>query len=169
MSSSSPVLAAELPARWGRWQRLKNGLIYRVVRLAYEALARVPLALLWPLATLLGTVAYVVDRPDRRRALSQLAAAMPSLSPRERKTIVRGMFVHLARSAVEATHLDTLFSGKRAVRLSAEQRAIIDAALAHGRGVVAVGGHIGNWELLAQLFAAEGYPVTGIAKPLYDP
>lgn len=79
------------------------------------------------------------------------------------------MFVHLAHSAVDLIHLERFTTGKQAVLLSEEQRAVLDTTLALGKGAVAVSGHIGNWELLAQVLASGGYPISSIAKPLYDP
>jgi KDO2-lipid IV(A) lauroyltransferase len=40
----------------------------------------------------------------------------------------------------------------------------VEAALALRRGVLAVTGHVGNWELLAAVFAARGYPLAVVAR-----
>ncbi len=50
-----------------------------------------------------------------------------------------------------------------------EDRAVLDRALAKGRGVVFVSGHVGNWELLARRVAMAGYPSQSIAKETSDP
>ena len=50
-----------------------------------------------------------------------------------------------------------------------EARAAMDAALARGKGVVFVTGHVGNWELLARYVALEDYPAAVIGKELSDP
>ena len=44
----------------------------------------------------------------------------------------------------------------------------MDAALARGKGVVFVTGHVGNWELLARYVALENYPAYVIGKELSD-
>ena len=93
---------------------------------------------------------------------------MPSLSPGERRRIVRRMFVHLGVCAAEAIHIERLVA-RGEVTLSPEARAVLDAGLAGGKGVVIVSGHVGNWELLGQMVANAGYRVTSIGKPLYDP
>jgi len=165
----SAVLAAELPARWGRLQRLKNGVIYVVLRAVHGLLAALPFRLAEALCVALGALAGVVAVGERRRALVHLAQALPELGPAAHHRIVRAMFVHFGRSLAELTHMDRFVDGPHAVRLSDAQRALFDAALAEGKGAVAVTGHIGNWELLAQVVARAGYPTTTIAKPLYDP
>ena len=45
---------------------------------------------------------------------------------------------------------------------------ILDQALAGGRGVLAITGHVGNWELLAATVAARGYGVSVVARRVND-
>ncbi len=165
----SRVLGAALPARWSAWQRRKNTLIYLLLRLVATLARALPFGWVRAVAVGLGHLAATVDLSDRRRALANLAAALPELSARQRRRVVRQMFVHLGISAAEMVHVERFMRGPARVTLPDEMRRLLDAALAEGRGVVAVGGHIGNWELCAQVLAAHGYPMTAIAKPLYDP
>ncbi len=165
----SEVLEAPLPAHWGPWQRAKNAVIYGFVAACLRALAWVPFRAVELFGLGLGVLAPLVARTERRRALEHLAVAFPESSPRERRRLVRRMFRHLGRAAAEVVHLRRFLEGRRAVALSPEQRALLDAAFAEGKGVVAVTGHVGNWELLAQVVAKAGYPITAIAKPTYDP
>ena len=163
------ALTAELPARWGAGQRLKNTVIYVLLRVAVWCVRACPFRVARALGAFLGHLAATVDLRDRRRAERNLARAMPELSVAERRRISRAMFVHLAVSGVEMVHIDRFLSGPTRLRFDDECRALFGAALEQGKGVMAVAGHLGNWELLAQMIAVEGYPVTGIAKPLYDP
>jgi KDO2-lipid IV(A) lauroyltransferase len=45
----------------------------------------------------------------------------------------------------------------------------LEAALARGKGVVFISGHVGNWELLARRVARAGFPSQSIAKETTDP
>jgi KDO2-lipid IV(A) lauroyltransferase len=45
----------------------------------------------------------------------------------------------------------------------------LDAALRSGRGVVALSAHLGNWEVLGAALAASGYPVSVVAREVFDP
>jgi KDO2-lipid IV(A) lauroyltransferase len=45
----------------------------------------------------------------------------------------------------------------------------LDAALAKGRGVIALGAHLGNFCLVGARLAAEGYPVSVLVKPPRNP
>ncbi len=158
-----------LPARWRPWQRRKNHLIYWGVRALVAVLTRLPYIVVKIAARSLAWLALILAEKERRRALTNLASAMPKLSPRERRRIVRGMFLHLGECAAEALCLPRFIVGATAVRLAEAERRVFDEAVAEGKGVVVVCGHIGNWELFGQVTAHAGYDITAIAKPTYDP
>lgn len=166
---SGSVLEAPLPARWTRGQRWKNTLIFWCIRALVAMVRPIPFRVICPLFQVLGWLAAWVDRPDRRRAEAHLAQAFPELGPAVHRRLTRRMFVHLATSAAEALHINRFLSGPHAVALGPECHRVFADALAEGRGAIAVTGHLGNWELLAQVVATAGFPVHTIAKPLYDP
>ena len=159
-------MAPSLPARWRPGQRRKNTAIYWALRATAACLRRLPHGVRDLLGRGLGQLAYAVALPQRRLALRQLAVAMPELSAAQRRRTVRGMFVHLARSAFEL--LDLSGAVARAP-LDAACAEALRAALAQGRGVVVISAHLGNWELLAQATAKAGLPLNVVAKPTYDP
>lgn len=45
----------------------------------------------------------------------------------------------------------------------------LDKALAMGKGVLAMSGHFGNWEMLGPWFTMNGYKVTAVARETRDP
>ena len=109
-------------------------------------------------------VPWILPKP-RATARAQLAKAFPELSDRERERILRQMFRGLGCSMAEiilmdeiADHLDEW--------VGFEGLEVLDRALAQGRGVIAVTGHIGNWELLAAGLGLKKYPLTAIATPV---
>lgn len=51
---------------------------------------------------------------------------------------------------------------KRLVELRGVEN--LDEALAHGRGVIMMTAHYGNWELMGMRVAAEGYAIAGVAR-----
>jgi Kdo2-lipid IVA lauroyltransferase/acyltransferase len=163
------VLDAPLPPHWGILQRLKNHLIYVVVRVAYVVIGLVPFLLSRLLALALGHLAAWVDVKDRRRAEAHLARAMPETTAAQRHEIAHRMFVHFAVSAIELIHTERFLMGKHAIPFPEAARAALTAARQEGHGIVLVGGHIGNWELCGQVIAQAGFKITSIAKPVYDP
>lgn len=114
-------------------------------------------------------MAYRVASWERRIAARQLNDAYGArFSPQRCAMLTRGVFRRLATSAVEAAKMAFCPSFRPNVTISEESRQVLDDALAEGRGVVFVTGHIGNWELMAATLAGWGYPIYTIVKPSYD-
>jgi KDO2-lipid IV(A) lauroyltransferase len=107
---------------------------------------------------------------ERKKALESLAVAFPGRSAAELEALARACFVHLGRMMLELVcveQIDRAISGW--VDWPAEDRAVLDQALAAKKGVVFVSGHVGNWELLARTVSLAGYPCQTIAKETTDP
>lgn len=168
-SQPSASQAIALPAHWGRKQRVKNTGIYYALRCLAGLLKAIPFVLLPGCAWCLGTIGYFLAGRERTRSQQQMQQALPHLNSRQIRRHVHGMFVHLAYSILELWHQKRLLGSKRYIEFLPEDQKLLDETLALGRGAVIAGGHIGNWELLAQTLAHAGYPIAAIAKPLYDP
>jgi KDO2-lipid IV(A) lauroyltransferase len=117
----------------------------------------------------LGSAAYIILYKDRRRALDHLQQALGGeRSPDECRRIAFRSFQNLGRTFFEVLSLDRMKKGDldRLVRFEGEES--LKAAASLGRGVIIVGGHVGNWELLA-LAVAMRHPLAVVAAPIYDP
>ena len=147
-----------MPRRWSRRQRLKNWLLYFLMRCGSAAAERLPIR---GLLRLLGRLAPYLFRREARRAQAQLTATLPHL---DAARTTRRMFAHFAESIWELCRLR-----KSVPSLDGDARRILDEVLAERKGAVVISGHIGNWEILGQAIAAAGYPIATIAKPSYDP
>ena len=165
-NQSSSALDAPLPARWGAMQRAKNTAIYAAIRVSVALLRALPRSVLRGMGSVLARLAAVLAVKDRRRAEAHVRASFPEMTDAEVQRGVRNMFLYLARSAMDALVLDRVLPRSP---LPEAEREMFREALAEGRGVVAVSGHIGNWELCAQSIAAAGFPLSVIASPTYDP
>lgn len=151
-------------------KRLKRFLRYVLIRAALALVYPLPLGLARWLGARLGTLAFLAAGGERRKALKSLARAFPEKSDAERHALARACFRHLAAAAFEVgctaaldRHLETLVAWPEA------DRRVLETALARGKGVVFVSGHVGNWELLARRVARAGYPSQSIAKETTDP
>ena len=80
------------------------------------------------------------------------------------RAIVRGSFVNIGRSAAEFIRLDLIKPRLREL-MTIEGKECLDRALARGKGVILMTGHIDNWELAGARMTAEGYPLV----PIYTP
>ncbi|MCK5690390.1 lysophospholipid acyltransferase family protein [Myxococcota bacterium] len=163
------ILEAPLPKRWGFAQHLKNTVLYVLVRVLYGFVYLLPHKPVAYLLSKLGELGYHLAASDRIKVLAHLKIAFPNKSDEERDAIARKMFAHLGRSAAELIHTAKLIENPDFIVFDEESERIAQEALDEGKGIVAITAHIGNWEMLAQALAIRGFPVTAIAKALYDP
>ncbi|MBJ81106.1 MAG: lipid A biosynthesis acyltransferase [Myxococcales bacterium] len=161
--------SSALPSRWGTIQKMKNTLIYFSLRTLAFILKHTPWLCLKLLARLLAPMAYYIARKETQTALENLEIAFPERPLSERRKIVRAMYDHLAISAMEIIQIEKFVATDNGLSLQPEQEQLFREALAQNKGVVAVTGHIGNWELLAQFLVQQGIPMVTIARPTYDP
>jgi KDO2-lipid IV(A) lauroyltransferase len=111
-----------------------------------------------------GMVRHFLREP-REIAREQLAVTMPERTPAEREKISEEMFRGLGRSMVEILLMDRI-AADLDFWVEGEGLDVMDRALARGRGVIAITGHIGNWELMAAYLGLNNYPLTAIATPV---
>lgn len=151
-------------------KRVKRTLRFLLLRTALALVSALPLAFARRLGERLGRVGFVLAGAEKRKALASLRTAFPAMGEREREQLARECFEHLGRMMFElgcVAQLDPRLDEE--VLWSPEERRVLDEALARGRGVVFISGHVGNWELLARRIAMAGYPSQSIAKETSDP
>jgi Kdo2-lipid IVA lauroyltransferase/acyltransferase len=152
-----------------RSKRLKRFVRYLFIRALLAPVQRIPLRAASWLGERLGGLAFTLAGSQRRKALESIGTAYPEKSNAERSQLARASFRHLGRSVMEMVCIDQFDAQRHAlVEWVPEARAAMDAALARGKGVVFVTGHVGNWELLARFVSLENYPIAAIGKELSD-
>ena len=121
----------------------------------------------------LGELGYRPLGIRKRVVERQIAAAFPDRSRQEVVELARESYRHLGRSSIETALLDSI--GKDGIAKlveTVEGWDLLDDAIARGKGVVLVTGHMGNWELGGAYIAARGVPLDaigrGMANPLFD-
>lgn len=102
----------------------------------------------------------------RRRITDNLALARPDLPEAERRRLIRAVPDNLGRFMIE------LFSPRDFLRVVSETPfegpglAAIEAATAEGRGIIAVSGHFGNYDVFRAGMIQRGYKVGGLYRPM---
>lgn len=119
------------------------------------------------LASVFGSAAAVLMRRKRRIALINLDLAYgDELTEREKRRIVRRMFVHFVRLGLDFVYDSTYWPAASLVRrVPVENAEALEACRAAGKGYVIVTAHSGNWELLCRVLAARGFDLTAVFKP----
>lgn len=143
---------------------------YYVFLWVSRTLARLPPWFTYRLATVIGEVAYLVNRRARRCVQDNLRHVLgPEASPARIRNLARGVFHHTTYyycDLVRLPHLDVVKFSDGLVFHGYER---LDCAVATGRGVILVSGHYGNPELVVQSQAPRGLCVMALTEPLNPP
>jgi KDO2-lipid IV(A) lauroyltransferase len=123
------------------------------------------------LALNIAFLAFDVFRIRRRVTLQNLERAFPDLPPRKRRKVARGAYINLAIVGMEMLQAWKLDPQKviALVDLESGSEALYHDLMKMGKGVVFVGGHYGNWELMAARTAAVGYSSSVIVQSQRNP
>ena len=122
---------------------------------------------------MLGHVAFAPVGIRRRIVEDHLRLAFPDWSPARVSDVAREAYASLGRTFIETAVLPGR-TREQILELVPECVGwdVLEEAHALGRGIIAVSGHIGNWELGGAYIAARGIPVAAItrrmANPLFD-
>jgi KDO2-lipid IV(A) lauroyltransferase len=152
---------------------LSHRIEYVFTRLAVAALRLLPWRGASWIGGRLGRFAY---RPlGIRKGVTerQIAAAFPEFSPERVRDVAERSYDSLGRTSIETAILPGTSREDILARMErVEGWEHVEAALAQGNGIIAVTGHLGNWEFGGAYFAARGIPlaavVRGMANPIFE-
>lgn len=145
---------------------------------------RLEYALAWVLLKLLGAlprplaraagisiawVVYFLHRKLRRVGMRNLELAFPEKTRLERKKILRGVFTSLGRQVAEVCLFPKYTRENVSKVVVYEGFENFERALARGKGVLFLTGHLGAWELSAFAHSLYGYPLNIVMRPLDNP
>jgi KDO2-lipid IV(A) lauroyltransferase len=116
-----------------------------------------------------GRCVFWVDGFHRRIALENLAAAFPSRSSAERRTLAKTMFAHFGALVFELLKFGTLPREQVSALMEVEGLERIQAAHAKGKGVFFITGHFGYWEMQAIAHPFHSPTIAVMARPLDNP
>jgi KDO2-lipid IV(A) lauroyltransferase len=117
----------------------------------------------------LAMLIYVLHGRLRRVGVRNLDLAFPAKSRKEKKQILRGVFVGLGRQLAEFC----LFP--RYTKENVSRVAVYDgfenfaAARARGKGVLFLTAHFGGWEVGSFMHSLNGHPMNIVVRPLDNP
>ena len=112
----------------------------------------------------LGRLIMRMSRKYRERTLKNLNLAFPEWTEQRVQATARGVFEHFGKT------LARFFGGgketKEEIIASVDMHGLelVDEALAQGKGILAITAHFGNWERMAEAFAARGYKISVVAR-----
>ncbi len=115
-----------------------------------------------------GRLLWRIAGSRRKRTLDNLRLAFPEKSESERAAIAQEVFEHFGRSSTDFLQGNswTIESIESSTEISGIEH--IDAALAKGKGVLLITGHLGNWERASAWLSLKGYKLFVIARDADD-
>jgi len=148
---------------------LQHRLEYVLYLAGSAVVERLPAGVADGLGASLGRIAHRLGL-RRETARAQVRAAFPERDDAWVHDVVRQSYEHIGREAMAMLRMSR--TDVRSSWLASAEVVGIDRLLAawgEGRGLVLVGGHLGNWELGAAVLASRDMPVDAIAKRLANP
>ncbi len=157
------VMSTDVGERRPTW---RHRLEYAGLRAVLAVADRVPIERLAGAGALILRVVGPRLR-QHKRALRNLAVAFPDKTPAERAEIAKAMWANMGRTFAETLVLERMAGDPGRIELPDSPAWKLRSD--EPRPVVALGLHMGNWELLAAPFTAFGRQLTGVYKPLDNP
>ncbi len=119
----------------------------------------------------LASLAFKVVKKEREKTIRHLTVAFGGWKkPDEIYKMAGRVFRHFGTVVVDAIRIPVYIRRRQLDDLvSAHGMENMDKALEKGKGVIALTGHFGNWELLGAWMAQNGYPLKVVGRSAYDP
>lgn len=137
---------------------IQHGIEYAAARGALTIAGRLPLGIARAIGASIGTLAFAL-RIRRKVCISNITAAM-GVSQAEAARIMRQSYQNLGRALMEFSAFKRWSREDLLDQVVIEGAEHLEAVRAAGCGAVAVGGHLGCWELAGITIAALGYPTN---------
>lgn len=129
-----------------------NRFTYLLARGVWAFLGVLPLRIVIATGRMAGRIGWYLASHYRRLVRSNLDTAFGAeFSPRQKERIGREHFAGMAGNIAAGACLSRVPAGELRQLVDVEGFEHLIAALSSGKGVVALLGHLGNWELLARL------------------
>ncbi len=143
-----------------------ENLEYGLVRAVSRCLGRMPRGLARGLAGCLAFAVYWCFGRLRRVGMRNLQLALPELSSKARKRILRRVYIHLGWQLVEFCRMTRYTAQNTRDWMRTEGLEHYFAAEARGKGVLIITGHLGAWELSSFYHSLMGHPMGMIIRNL---
>ncbi len=150
-------------------KRIKNWLIYQLTRYGFRFLQGIKRETALRFLGTLGRMGFYLVPSERKKTIRHLTWVYGKRHDDRRiRLMAREVFSNLGKNMVDAFRIAKLNPGNIDSLVTVRGIEKLDKALAKGKGVIALTGHIGNWELLGAYFAIKGYPLNVVGAPIYD-
>jgi KDO2-lipid IV(A) lauroyltransferase len=157
--------------RFRHWLQ-RTWLVYFLAYCLIVVIDWMPLGLSRRFGALAGWIAYHLDRGHRTVCHDNLKLAFPEMSRADASKLLRKCYMHLGVVVVDTCHLRSESSEdlrNNWIVPTDGAHEMMTQSLEQGKGVIAITGHVGHWELVGITYAAFGHPLTCIARKIAAP
>jgi KDO2-lipid IV(A) lauroyltransferase len=136
-------------------------------RAGLAVIPRLPRRMILCLAWLGGRLGFLADRRGRHIGMANLDVAFGNSKTRSEKRVI----LQTSYSTMARTFLDVIWFGYRPERRLPEYVEIDDSLrrLFCEKNQICITAHFGNWEVIGQMMALQGFPLHSIAMPVKNP
>ena len=146
---------------------IRRGLEYILFRFGLYLGKNLSISQLQKLGRGLGRFAYHVLRKDRGIAIKQLKLVFPELNDAKREQWTRECFRHFGQMLFEFLCLPQIINDQENL-IRVENEAALTNAVNAGKGVILLGMHMGNWELITAYAKRTGLFMTAATANFPD-
>ena len=145
---------------------MRESIEYWLVVAVARTLGRMPRSVARLFAGGLAFLVYWLFGRLRRVGVRNLAMALPELSPKAKKKILRQVYINLGWQLVEFCRMTRYTRENTRDWLRTEGLDNYLAAEARGKGVLVITGHLGVWELSSFYHSLMGHPMGMVIRRL---
>ncbi len=150
-------------------KRLRHLYVYVAVRVLILIVTSVSRSVATGIGAFAGLLIYIAIPRQSKKALDNLTIAYGnSMGARDLKRMTRRVFFQLGRNLVDVLRLPLVRRENIDSLVAVKGLEKFDSTMARGRGLIAITGHLGCWELIPAYFSLLGYPVSVVGRRVYD-
>jgi lauroyl/myristoyl acyltransferase len=145
-------------------------MIYWLHRFGAPLSRVVPVSISYLIASIIAPIVFVLWREKRTTTIQNMTCVLgDEASPRQVRMYALRAFINYAKYLVDMLRLEGLSLPDLEKIIVVNGWEHFTGAMDEGKGLIFVGGHIGNSDLAAALLASRGFPVHVITEPLQPP
>ena len=131
----------------------------------------IPIKCLYPVAARIGKIGAMLSPPYRKRVVGNLTLAFgKEKKPREKMALYRESTVNTIKNYFEMlAAVNPLNRRYLNSAIQVEGKENLEASLKKGKGVIAIGGHLGSFSLVGIKMREQGFPFYTVARGITDP
>lgn len=139
---------------------------YSLARFLLGAFATLPHQTSYKVAAIVARLGYTIARRQREAGMRNLQLALPDLSDKQRRQILRSVFENLGRLLVEFSRFPKLTKKNISQLVEYEGFDNYLEGYRRGKGILYLTAHIGAWELASFSHSVYGYPLKHLVRPI---